>query len=337
MWNKSQFESKMEGSLKGHYGPDEGEKWYSKYQEAKNYLIDNVYEQIRGTEPQMTDHGERHIANVLKNVHYLLQDQYETFSAINLYCLGIIVLFHDVGNIKGRKNHNENIAQIYNKTRNNKPEFNQERYCVLTAAKAHTGFNLHDGSTDTLKDVPRVDHLDGQKILLQELAAILRIADECAEGHQRTSDFMNQTEAYGSSNQPYHDYASITSVLIDSGEGRIVLTYHVEVTSEKIANGELNNLIHFILKRVCKLDIERRYCKHYADSLNRFKKTEASINFSFNGEPLNICWGPHVLTDRFPLPPSEADIDIENELEFNVEAKCEEIIRDLTAKIAASK
>ncbi|RYE27838.1 MAG: FAD-binding protein, partial [Sphingobacteriales bacterium] len=142
-------------------------------------------------------------ANVLKNADLLLHNNYNQLDGINLYCLGMIILFHDVGNIEGRTGHNKKIAEVYNEVRNKKPEFSQERNCVIRAAEAHTGFSAKDSTTDTLKDVAEVDHIDGKKIHLRELATLLRLADECAEGHQRTSDYLNKTGVYDDGSQIY--------------------------------------------------------------------------------------------------------------------------------------
>lgn len=336
MWNKLPFEIKLEDSLKQEFGNDEGEKWFSKYVSARDYLIQNVYDQIKGSEPQLSDHGARHIANVLKNVDFILKDTYKSLSSLNLYCLGIIVLFHDVGNIHGRRDHHMKIADVYNKCRSQKPEFNQERYCVLTAAKAHTGFNAQ-GETDTLKDVPETTHLDGQRIQLRDLAAILRLADECAEGYQRTSDYMNQTQQYAKESQIFHEYAAITNVFIDSGGGRIVLTYHVEINEEQNKEGWVDKMSSFILKRVCKLDIERRYCKHYTNLLYNYKKTEVTINFSLNGLPFENPIGPLVIEDPFPIPVSDSTIQEEEILGKNQIAEIRDAAEKAKQKISSNE
>ena len=276
-------------------------------------MIEHVYPELKGIEPMVSDHSDKHIANVMKNVDHLLEDCYDELDGINLYCLGIIILFHDVGIIKGRKSHNKNIADVYNKVRNMQAAFNQERNLIIRAAEAHTGINAKDGSTDTLKDVTEIDHLHGYKVYLRELAALLRLADECAEGPQRTSDYLSRTDAYGPSSK-YHEYASITEPFIDKGGQRIVLTYNIDISSEKINSGWVKTILEFTFKRILKLDTERKYCRYYTQKLFPFKKTEANISFSIDGIPQDLPLPPIILTDNVTLPLIE-DAILVNEIE----------------------
>ena len=64
---------------------------------------------------------------------------------------------------------------------------------------------------------------------LRELAAVLRFADELAEGPQRTSEFMQAEGLYESESQQFHDYANSTHILIDRGTNRIILTYEIGI------------------------------------------------------------------------------------------------------------
>jgi hypothetical protein len=329
MSNKLPFENRIKEALYQDFGDIQGETYFNRYTEAKTYLKDNVYGEIKGIEPQLSDHSERHINNVLKNVNFLIQDSYNNLDGINLYCLGIIILFHDVGNIEGRDGHHKKIAAVYNRVRNKKHEFDQERSCVLKAAGAHTGFNANDGSTDTLKDVPIIDHIDGYKIHLRELASLLRLADECAEGYQRTSDYLNSTNAFHGKSKIYHKYAGITHVFIDKGGERIVLTYNIDIKECDCNANDIKDLLEFIFIRIIKLDIERRYCKHYTQLLYDFKKTEATINFSIDGIPIEYNIPTIVLEDRYPIPKKDEEIDL-NEIEGkNEHFKISKIVSDL--------
>ena len=69
----------------------------------------------------------------------------------------------------------------------------------------------------------------GQLVRLRELAAVLRFADELAEGPQRTSEFMQEEGLYDSESQQFHDYANITNILIERQNSRIVITYEIDI------------------------------------------------------------------------------------------------------------
>lgn len=91
------------------------------------------------------------------------------------------VLFHDVGNIHGRDNHQNNVAEIFEEARQGATYDRKERRVILDAIKAHTGRSLA-GDKDTLKSLDDVGRyfLDGNTSP-RKVAATLRMADELAE------------------------------------------------------------------------------------------------------------------------------------------------------------
>ena len=52
-----------------------------------------------------------------------------------------------------------------------------------------------------LKELAETEQLEGRPVRLRELAAVLRFADELAEGPQRTSEFMQAEGLYESEAQ----------------------------------------------------------------------------------------------------------------------------------------
>lgn len=98
----------------------------SRYVQARTVLLDDVYQEIRSSEPSLTDHGPEHVQNVLENVFKLLGHDIDYFRPIEHYVLGLGVLFHDVGNLHGRKEHNKRIGQFYDHVRGGH-EFAQEK------------------------------------------------------------------------------------------------------------------------------------------------------------------------------------------------------------------
>ena len=84
---------------------NKGRELASAYEQTQSKLMQEVYEDIRGTEPSLSDHGTTHVSNVQQNAIRLLSDDdiIKDLSGIEMYCLGMFILFHDVGNVYGRK------------------------------------------------------------------------------------------------------------------------------------------------------------------------------------------------------------------------------------------
>lgn len=304
------FEARLNALLKKE-NPDLTRALMGAFGRALNYLTENVYEDIRSREPNLTDHGPRHVENVLLNVLRLLPGPGSTsdsLSALEMYCLGMFILFHDAGNIEQRRGHERNIGGIFDRAVGDGAGTRREKTLVLRACAAHTG-TARDGSRDTLKDLDKEDQFKGQPIRLRELAAVLRFADELAEGPQRTSEYRRNRNQYDPSSRLYHDYASITNVLIDRRNERVCLTYDIPVDKppKGLDQSEwLMDLMAHVLKRIRKLDQERRYSRYYAPLLAPFKATEVSFNFHCGEQIMEVDGLPSLRLDDLTVPGADA-------------------------------
>lgn len=310
MWDKTFLESFMEDALKKQFPGLTSEDYISRYTTAKEYLINNVYDEIYGKEPNLSKHGSSHISNVLVNAKYLLGDDIYTLPGLELYFLCLSILFHDVGMIKGRIGHNDRkkIADIYNAIRKDEPKFLQERALLIKTCEAHCG-TAKDLTKDTLKFIEKTENLDGHPVRPRDIAAILRFADELAEGYQRTSSYMDQIHGYDAANQIYHNSAKITNVFIDRGNERVALTYHIDLSMFNEIQ-KLNEILKFAYRRIIKLDEERGYNKYYTNYLLPFKKTSIKFNFYESGIPLDFELPLVELSDDFPIPGQKLNGDI---------------------------
>ena len=316
------FDEQLCKKVKEQFGKDKGRGLTSAYEQAQTKLQQDVYENIKGVEPSLSDHGKRHISNVQQNVLHLLSDTgiITELTGIEMYCLGMFILFHDVGNIFGRENHRNKVAEVFDQIRGTAKSLRHEKALVVKATKAHTG-TAQDGSRDTLKEVDETDHLEGESVRLRELAAILRFADELAEGPQRTSDFMQDMELYDEDSIIFHEYASITNIRIDRRHGRIILTYEVAIEVEGADENrreKLSKFLEFVYKRILKLNQERQYARYYSKLLDPFKLTEVTFNFHCGQDILDTALSPLRLTDIVvPGEPSKevAEIDAKYDIE----------------------
>jgi hypothetical protein len=303
MWETSKIEMELERRLKA-LGSN-GEALHARYISARSFLTSEILPWIRTTEPDLSDHGPEHIADVLNRTYALVD--INDLGDIELYILCQSILFHDVGNLFGRSKHNLAIAKIYDATFANLWIKRQEMQIVVAIGRTHSGLSMVDGSPDTLKDL-KTSFYNGTNIRVQHLAAILRFADELAEGPQRTSSYLVENDLFAKASQIYHRYAKVTDIHIDRGGSRIAISYHIELHNFDFKTQEgvnkFTELMKCIYKRIRKLDTERRYCKHYCTALESYKRTSVSITFWNNSEQLDLAV-PAIDLDDLVVPDSE--------------------------------
>lgn len=300
MWVPLDIERKLEQALLNEFGEAEGQTLFGEYTAVRAKLPD-IIEEIKRREPNLTDHGPRHIRDVLGQAHQLLPDGY--FDPRELLALMLSVLFHDTGNIHGRIGHEKKISDIHSFVRGTPlpARLLEEKKMILAIVGAHGG-EARDGSKDTIKDLTPTETYLRRPIRIREIAAVLRFADELAEGPHRTSEYLRRRHEFPIEVEKYHDYASITSICIDPALDRIALTYQINLFSENGVIGDketarLERLLAFAYHRIRKLDEERQYARYYCPALAPFKKTSATFNFWIDDEPKDLNLMPIELDD----------------------------------------
>lgn len=275
-----------------------GETWYSRYTHARDLLISDILPYIRKEEPNLTDHGPDHVADVLQRASQLLDDEVlNKMPSQDLYGLLLCILFHDVGNIFKRDDHQKKVQAALESVWPDRSKFRGEYNIVKKAVMAHCG-TASNGSNDTLRDIDETIGLDSYQVHLQQIAAITRFADELAEGPQRTSTFMINSGLIDEASMPYHAYANQTEVLIERDAGRIALSYEIEIdTTKDDWQTELGKTLNLIYKRINKLDEERQYTKFYSKYLQPFQKTTIAFNFVIDGVDATLDLQKITLTD----------------------------------------
>lgn len=308
-WHNTKLENILKDKLCGQFGESKADEIYGDYISARKSLAEDILEEIKAKMPNLTDHGPKHIQNVLDNAYKLIIDEIDDVSGIEIYALCMSILFHDVGNLNGREKHNRNISKIYNHVRSDPNNYHKEHKLILDIAGAHCG-KASDGTSDTLKDVNPILSLHGESVNAKKLAAILRFADELAEGPQRTSVFMQEIGAYADDSEIYHLYANCTDVHIDKARERIALTYNLNIgqADDQLCliaglNNECNKsitlqtMLEYIMLRIIKLDQERKFAKYYCDWLAQFKTTSISFDCWYKNEKMTINLKPLNISD----------------------------------------
>ncbi len=338
-WITTNYERAMKNYLIEKLGENEGSRLYTDYESLRNQLVDdNFFSEIKIKEPNLSDHSDRHIRDVQNRAYKLIDNFKEQgLTAMDTYCLALMILFHDVGNIFGRKGHDSisRIAEVYNKYRSKHESYGEERRVITIGASAHSGTS-RAGCKDTLKYVQK-ESIKEDEINLPELSAILRFADELAEGKHRTCSFLIEKNLYNTDSMIFHEYANITEIRIDRALGRIVITNTINVSENFDENLEeqkkIKDLIYFSFYRAIKLDQERRYTKYYSSILQVFKYVTVYYKFEKNYTPLDIDIEPIILEDKYPIPginfiknSEHAKKEIEdNHSSFNLDAIIEQL------------
>jgi hypothetical protein len=185
----------------------------------------------------------------------------------------------------------------YKHVRGTDARFLGERNAVLAVAGAHTG-TTRDGKRDTLKTLDR-QNFQGASVRIREIAAILRLADELAEGRHRTSAYLSNIGRYSIDSSIYHAYAQIVDYAIQPS--RIAMTFTLDISrmgeTFEVHTVNLSDLLTLCYKRIIKLDQERRFCKYYCPFLRELAETGAWFNFYFEGHPLELDLHPLVISD----------------------------------------
>ena len=166
-----------------------------------------------------------------------------------------------------------------------------EKLIILAVVGAHSG-ETRSGDKDTIRELNKIEPYLRGTIRMPEIAAILRFADELAEGPQRTSEYLRRIHHFDITVETFHDYSSITTVTIDKSSERIALTYNINMSTVdgELSGAELDRirrLIEFAYFRIVKLDEERKYAKYYSANLNAFARTSATFHFWIDSQPVH--------------------------------------------------
>lgn len=83
---------------------------FEEYMNKHQHLYVNLGAAIEG-DGLLTDHGVDHIRSVISHARDILADPMQ-LTGYEIYLLLISIHFHDIGNIQGREQHEEKIAEI---------------------------------------------------------------------------------------------------------------------------------------------------------------------------------------------------------------------------------
>jgi hypothetical protein len=295
---------RIELRLKEKLELDNNGTLFANYQLIRDYLFKNIYPEIGGKLPNFTYHDGSHVIDVLENIYLLLDDKTNAVTSETLYFLCLSALFHDVGLVYDRDEHQRKIGEIYNSSHgnNNLHVFGNEKIIISKSVEAHSGKTVHNNN-DTLEYLGELSGYS-EMINIKDIAAMLKFADELAEGGQRTSDYFLDKGMYPKNNIIFHRYSQAYSSVISPKDNRLAITYNVTFYlndfNDLIIDPEIKliDFLDFVYKRIIKLDDERKYCKYYCRWLDSMKEISIKFNFWYNGDHIEIGLNPLVISDK---------------------------------------
>ncbi len=208
----------------------------------------------------LTDHGTDHVDTVVLRIDDLLANADTSLSPYEAYLILMAASLHDIGNVKGRANHEYGAEDFARDSGLLLGEDTQEKRTITRIAAAHGG--SYKGNQDKLSLLQREERVLGKRVRTRFLAALLRFADELADDTTRSSRYLFEKGAVPTSSEVYHKYAlSLTTP--DIAGDSITLRFDLIVSdlTRTFGKGQQHVLlIDEIFERTRKMDRERLYC-----------------------------------------------------------------------------
>ena len=223
----------------------------------------------------LTDHGPKHVQSVILHSLDIIKSSNE-LNGYEIFLLLIAIHFHDVGNIYGREEHEQKIANILD---NSEDEFNldiAEREIITSIATAHGG--TIDEDKDTIRYIVADQEYDSVLIRPKLLAAILRFADEISDDISRS--FTNNEIEIPKENEVYHAYSNSLSPVSINGN-TIKFHYRIQYNDAIHKLGKGKDFIYLydeIFIRLSKCMCELEYCRKYSDGIIKINTLDIQID-----------------------------------------------------------
>ena len=197
----------------------------------------------------LTDHGVEHVNDVMMHANMIIGKNVRKLNGYEIYLLLLAIHFHDLGNIKGREEHEEKIAEIMTEMGEALPLDITEKQFVIAIATAHGGYV--NGDKDTIYHINVDRGCNGIKVRAKLLAAILRFADELSDDFNRANYKGIEIPAQ---NEAFHEYSKSLEPVLIEGE-TVAFHFRIPYTLTQNKIGKANKRVFLydeILERLAK-------------------------------------------------------------------------------------
>ena len=275
--------------------------YLTRFKSVSEYLTNRIHPHVeKGAlvhdDGFLTDHGPGHINTVIQRASDLLRhptDSYPQLSVYEVYLLLMAIHFHDVGNVYGRKGHEQRHREILRELGELVGDEMVEKQAILRIARAHGG--RANGDRDTIDRLPRQDPVLDQQVRYQALAAILRFADELADDSRRTSRILQTLDVIPEGSKAFHMYAQALQVVQIQPDNRLVRLgfYLTRNHTGPVGKGSGQvYLIDYIYERTVKMHFEREYCMRFTYGLVRIDAIDVKIEVYTDDSSPDPCIDP---------------------------------------------
>lgn len=242
--------------------------YFARYQTVHDYLIHAVHQDVVAFASLhdggfLTAHGPAHVASVISRASELLVSGQAKVSGYEAYLLLVAANLHDIGNARGRDEHELGAETFVRETGIFLGDDAQEKRIITGVAGAHGG--KHRGSKDKITHLRSDEWVLGEKVRTRFLAALLRFADELADDKTRSSSYAFDRGLISAGAEIFHKYALCLDTPAIQGDS---VSLHFEVTVADLLrkfgkNSGTAFLLDEIFERTKKMDRERIYCMRF--------------------------------------------------------------------------
>jgi len=261
------------------------QEYFFTYYSMKLVLLNRFYPHVGAKLKGFPDHGPDHVIRILELYGKMLKNNIPTlfssdsvisgagFNFYEVYLILLATVWHDVGNLLGRKKHNEKIVEISDRLEKHFIfEADLKKY-MLQIAKAHTG---DDGVN---VQIPIEDvAFKNEEINLRFLGALLRFADELEEGGVRIDEtyYNVMKDNIAKENRIYWETACCINLIEPKPEKRSI-DIKAKIDRADLfklfpKNGKKVSLIDELIFRIDKINQERKYYMQFARKYLEFRE-----------------------------------------------------------------
>ncbi len=277
------------------------QEYFFTYYAQKLILMNHFYPHIESQLHGYIDHGPNHVTRILKLYEKILENNIPTLSheevikdaSLNFYEFYLLLcatVWHDVGNLLGRNNHNKNIVKIVERLKNHFFVDEDIKNYAFQIAKAHTG---EDGVRKEIQ-LEDIDYKN-EEINLRFLGAFLRFTDELEEGEVRVDkQYYKSMEDQIPDDQKIYWETSLCIKRIEPDPKNSVIKMHAKINQSDLfrlftKNGREVALIDELVFRVDKMNKERIYYMGFARKHIEFREIVLNITLQ-NTVPKTITF-----------------------------------------------
>lgn len=224
----------------------------------------------------LTRHDKSHIYKVIQQISKLLSYQKASITAYEAFHLLIAVQIHDIKNIEGREQHENNAIEIFNDLKISGIIDYRLLKNIGYIASCHAGSFIRDGKKEKDRigfQLSTFMYNDDFQIRPQFLAALLRLADEFADDNARSMPYLLKIKKVAQSSIIHQKHAeSLRNVSIKPDTGIVNFDYYMKVEDalvkfpkylKNLDSWEEKYLLDEIFERTVKSHYETIYCMRF--------------------------------------------------------------------------